>query len=106
MNKENLIFNEEGFDKLSFMIYMEETFRMGNFGRATVDNIVEYALKHHNHSLDSAAYFISDLVSEVEFYEVCGFFADNMLTRNGIYEKARFWAEKSEDAKRIAESST
>jgi hypothetical protein len=104
MNKENLIFNEEGFDKPSFMQYMEDTFRMGHFGRDTVENIVDYALKHHNHSLDSAAYFISDLVSEVEFYEVCGFFADNMLTRNGNFEKARFWTEKSEDAKRIAES--
>ena len=40
------------------------------------------------------AYFISDLIPEIDFMEVCGFCEDAILTSNGIYEKERFWEEK------------
>lgn len=103
MKKEELCF-ENGFDKNSFMQYMDDNFRMHSFGRNTVDSIVDYALKHENVSLDQAVYFISDIVPEVEFKEVAAFTSDEMLTMYGKNEKSRFWMQKEEEAKAIAEA--
>ena len=74
-----------GFDKSGFMEYLEKTFSgfEDHFLRGTVENIVDYALKSHNNSLDQACYFLSDMIPEVEFPEVFMFMDDSMLTAHG-----------------------
>lgn len=68
------------FDRNGFMNWLEETFITNSFGRNIVSEIIEYAYEHQNVSLDQFAYFVSDLLPEVEFLEVARFCSDNMLT--------------------------
>ena len=58
------------FDRNGFMNWLEETFITNSFGRNIVSEIIEYAYEHQNVSLDQFAYFVSDLLPEVEFLEV------------------------------------
>ena len=60
------------FDRNGFMNWLEETFITNSFGRN--------AYEHQNVSLDQFAYFVSDLLPEVEFLEVARFCSDDMLT--------------------------
>ena len=68
------------FDRNGFMNWLEETFITNSFGRNIVSEIIEYAYEHQNVSLDQFAYFVSDLLPEVEFLEVARFCSDDMLT--------------------------
>lgn len=68
------------FDRNGFMNWLEETFITNSFGRNIVSEIIEYAYDHQNVSLDQFAYFVSDLLPEVEFLEVARFCSDDMLT--------------------------
>ena len=68
------------FDRNGFMSWLEETFITNSFGRNIVSEIIEYAYEHQNVSLDQFAYFVSDLLPEVEFLEVARFCSDDMLT--------------------------
>lgn len=74
-----------GFDKQGFMRFLEQSFHgfENSFLRGTVENLVDYALKNCNHSLDQACYFLSDMLPEVEFAEVALFMDDLMLTAHG-----------------------
>ena len=74
-----------GFDKEGFMHFLEQTFSGfdNSFLRGTVENLIDYALKHENHSLDQMCYFLSDLLPEVDFAEVSMFMDDSMLTYHG-----------------------
>ena len=97
MKKEELQFNEgnKGFDREAFMKYMEKSFDLTIcFSRGLIENVIEYAKEHEHVSKDMFAYFVSDLIPEIDFMEVCGFCEDAILTSNGIYEKERFWEEK------------
>lgn len=68
------------FDRNGFMNWLEETFITNSFGGDIVLEIIEYAYDHQNVSLDQFAYFVSDLLPEVEFLEVARFCSDDMLT--------------------------
>ena len=57
-----------------------QRFITNSFGRNIVSEIIEYAYEHQNVSLDQFAYFVSDLLPEVEFLEVARFCSDDMLT--------------------------
>lgn len=47
-----------------------------------LSNIIEYGLEHHNHSKDQLAYFISDMIPNVEFDDVARFCDNSILTNN------------------------
>lgn len=98
MKKEELKFSKEnkGFDREAFMRYMENSFDLtSSFTRELIGNIIAYAGKYEHVSKDMFAYFVYDMIPEIEFGEVCGFCEDGILTDSGIYEKNRFWEEKS-----------
>ena len=90
IKKEALTF-KDGFDKQNFMWYMQEAFSMAVFGRNLLESIVEYAIKNEHVSKDQLAYFLSDIIPEVEFCETAAFCEDTILTSNGLYEKEKFW---------------
>ncbi len=72
-----------GFDKDSFMTWLKEEFPGVidiHWNYDLVENILEYALKHESISKDQFAYFVSDMLPEVEFLEVARFCADEKLT--------------------------
>ena len=68
---------------------LEENFTTDNYARQTVLNIIDYAHKHEHISKDQFAYFISDLLPEVEFLEVARFCDDAILTNGTLKELGR-----------------
>jgi hypothetical protein len=97
MKKDDLKFTDKGFDRGAFMQYMEKSFNLTDFGftRELIGNVLSYAEEHEHVSKDMFAYFVADIIPEIDFREVCGFCEDSILTSNGIYEKNRFWEEKA-----------
>lgn len=90
----------KGFNKDGFMSFLEKSFFGFNnsFLRETVENLIDYALKHENHSLDQVCYFLSDMLPEVEFAEVAMFMDDSMLTAHGREVKQEILAEMDDAA--------
>lgn len=84
----------KGFDQGQFCQYMENTFSIDPFGRALMLNIIDYAQKHEHVSKDQFAYFVSDMIPEIEFRDVAAFCEDAILTGSGIQEKKAFWEQR------------
>lgn len=82
---------EKGFDRAGFMKYLEDTFNGfdNSFLRQTVENIIDYAQKWEHVSRDQFAYFLSDMIPEIEFSEVARFCDDDILTDWGREQKFR-----------------
>lgn len=70
----------KGFNEKAFTEWLEDKFDLSSYAVEMVRNIVEYAHKREQVSKDQFAYFISDLLPEVEFEEVAQFCEDCMLT--------------------------
>ena len=85
--------NQDKFDINGFISYMGQNFECAKnyFVREMLQNLVEYAIDQKGHTLDSIAFFLSDLIPEVEFGEVAMFVDDSLLTSYGKDEaqKAR-----------------
>lgn len=79
----------KGFDSNRFMEWLEETFTTDNYARQTVLNIIDYAHKHEHVSKDQFAYFVSDLLPEVEFLDVAKFCEDAILTDDTLKQLGR-----------------
>lgn len=79
----------KGFDSNGFMEWLEENFTTDNYARQTVLNIIEYAHKHEHVSKDQFAYFVSDLLPEVEFLDVARFCEDAILTNGTLKQLGR-----------------
>lgn len=75
----------KGFDENNFMAYLEATFDGFDncFLRELVQNVIDYAQKWEHVGKDQFAYFISDMLPEVEFGEVAMFCEDSILTADG-----------------------
>lgn len=75
----------KGFDKDSFMEYMESEFNGfdSSFLRETVDNIISYAHKHEHVSKDQFVEFLDAMLPEVTFGEIAMFCEDAILTNSG-----------------------
>jgi len=82
---------ENGFNKQGFMEYLGNTFHgfSNPFLRNTIENIIDYGLKHERVSKDQLCYWLSDMIAEIEFGEVAMFMDDGSLTKNGIDEKQK-----------------
>ena len=78
------------FNRQGFRMYMWNEFSLDQFARELVDNILTYANKDHSASKDQFAYFVSDMIPEIEFGEVAAFCDDSVLTKNGIMAKQEF----------------
>ena len=79
----------KGFDSSGFMEWLEENFTTDNYARQTVLSIIDYAHKHEHISKDQFAYFISDILPEVEFLDVARFCNDDILTQNTLKQLNR-----------------
>lgn len=73
------MFNK-GFNEKAFTEWLEEKYDLNSYAVEMVTNIIEYAHKWEHVSKDQLAYFISDLLPEVEFEEVAQFCENCMLT--------------------------
>ena len=91
---------EDSFDREGFCRYMSDTFNMDRFAREMAENIIDYGIRNLNHGKDDLAYFISDIIPEVEFKEVAGFCDDQILTDTGKAAKQEFLKDKQDDYER------
>lgn len=80
---------DRGFDRNGFFEWIENEFNINPFALQLIDNIIEYAHKHEHISKDQFAYFISDLMPEVEFLHVARYCEDSILTRETLRELGR-----------------
>lgn len=74
----------KGFNRDGFIEYLEDKYGLNSFAVALLDNIIEYAHKHEHVSKDQFAYFISDLMPEIEFIDVAKFCEDAILTKDTL----------------------
>lgn len=90
---------EQGFNKTAFMAYLENIFQgfEYSFVRELVENVIAYANKWERVSKDQFAYFVSDMLPEVEFGEVAAFLEDACLTAEGQRMKYE-WINEHSDA--------
>lgn len=77
------------FNKNNFMTWMENEFYLNNYSIQTILSLINYAYVHENTSLDQFAYYISDILPEVEFLDVARFCKDNILTQNTLKQLNR-----------------
>lgn len=70
----------KGFNETAFIEWIEDKFELNTYAVQMVINIIEYAQKWEHVSKDQFAYFIADLLPEVEFEEVVQFCEDSILT--------------------------
>ena len=77
------------FNKNNFMTWMENEFYLNNYSIQTILSLINYAYVHENTSLDQFAYYISDILPEVEFLDVARFCEDNILTQNTLKQLNR-----------------
>lgn len=89
--------NNEKFDVNGFLSYMEQHFECTKsyFVREMLQNLIEYAVNHKGHTLDSVAFFLSDMIPEVEFGEIAMFLDDSLLTTYGKEEAERMKQENT-----------
>ena len=76
-----------GFDKDGFMSWLKEEFPGvvdTHWNCDLVENILKYALKHESVSKDQFAYFVSDMLPEVDFLEVARFCDNGKLTNQTL----------------------
>lgn len=92
------------FDKNKFMSYLSSEFSLDNFSRSLVDNIIEYGLEHESDRDDQFAYFLADILPEVDFGEVAAFCADYVLTDDGNKKRAS-WMVMHPDVKEFISES-
>lgn len=55
------------------MEYLKNTFNCGfenSFVRNTFENMIDYAVDNFNNSKDQLAYYLSDIINELEFEEI------------------------------------
>lgn len=81
--------HDKGFNKSEFFEWIENEFNINPFALQLLDNIIDYAHKHEHVSKDQFAYFIADLVPEVEFLDVAKFCEDTILTRDTLRRLGR-----------------
>ena len=79
----------KGFNRDGFIEWLEDKHGLNSFTVELLDNIIDYAHKHEHVSKDQFAYFISDLVPEVEFLDVARYCEDGILTRDTLRELGR-----------------
>ena len=79
----------KGFNRDAFIEWLEDKHGLNPFTVELLDNIIDYAHKHEHTSKDQFAYFISDLVPEIEFVDVVKFCEDDILTRDTLRQLGR-----------------
>ena len=77
------------FNQNNFMTWMENEFYLNNYSIQTILSLVHYAYHYENTSLDQFAYFVSDILPEVDFLDVARFCEDNILTQNTLKQLNR-----------------
>ncbi len=77
------------FNQNDFMTWMENEFYLDNYSITIILSLIHYAYYNENSTLDQFAYFVSDLLPEVEFLEVARFCEDNILTQNTLKQLNR-----------------
>ena len=85
-----------GFAIEEFMEFMDEKLKDNqlhdsHYTRELIENLVNYAENHEHTTRDSLAYFLSDIIPDVEFGDVAAFCRDDILTSYGLEMKKSHW---------------
>ena len=61
------------------------------FAIMMLEKTIQYGIKRHNVSKDELAYYLMDVIPELEFTEATAFIIDDQLTGDGLKHKNNFW---------------
>ena len=61
------------------------------FAIMMLENVIQYGIKRHNVGKDELAYYLMDVIPELEFTEATAFIIDDQLTSDGLKHKNNFW---------------
>ena len=64
------------------------------FLRCLVGNLVYYAVRNQSVSKDQLCWFLSDILPDVDFFEIAAFTDDSCLTDHGLEKKRYFWSHR------------
>lgn len=62
-----------------------------SFSILMLEKVIQYGIKRHNVSKDELAYYLMDVIPELEFTEATAFIIDDQLTSDGLKHKNNFW---------------
>lgn len=95
--RDALIYDNQGkLAQRQFISYLAHTRHIEDvFTIRMLEKVCNYAVKHHGGSKDAIAYFLYDCITELEFSEAVAFVSDDLLTRDGLGEKAEHWNGKT-----------
>ena len=77
------------FNQNDFMAWMENEFNLDNYSIKIILSLIHHAYLYENTALDQFAYFVSDILPEVEFLEVARFCNNDILTQNTLKQLNR-----------------
>lgn len=92
-----LHFDEYGHDTKQFIEFIISKYDLHHNNPASVfsvvmlRNMIDYGKDHYAGTKDRLAYFLFDIIPDVEFKEVVAFFSNDVLTTNAKYEKYEYW---------------
>lgn len=92
----------DGIDKKRFIEFLIDKHKLtqGNneqcvYSILTLENIIDFGIKHKETSKDSLFYFLCDIIPEIEPHEAAAFIDDDLLTENTKGLKSSFWSNKT-----------
>lgn len=93
-----LDYEGQGFASKQFIEHLIRKHNLYNdvFSLLFLRKVLDYGLEYNRISKDGLAYWLIDLVPELEFNEVCGYYADECLTQNGQAAKRDYWTNRND----------
>lgn len=64
------------------------------FTARLLELVIEYGQEHRNNSKDQLAFYLYDVIPDVEFSEVVAYCSNDILTNNAKNEKYEYWDSK------------
>lgn len=59
-----------------------------------LETVIDYGLEHKNASKDQLAFYLYDVIPDVDFAEVVAYCSNDILTNNARNEKYDYWDSK------------
>lgn len=91
---------ENNFDREAFIKHIvkksesDGNERLYIFAVRFLERVIDYGIEHKNVSKNQLAYFLHEIIPDVEFAEIVAYCANDILTNNARHEKYNYWDSK------------
>lgn len=67
------------------------------FSARMLETVIQYGIEHNNVSLNQLAYFLYDIIPEMEYSEVVAYCENDILSQNARLEKYDYWDRRDRE---------